>query len=62
MVGDSNFVIVEQVGDPDHAAPFAQQHCALYGKKTQLKGIKLHHHGRYASAVDVTFNCVAPTS
>jgi hypothetical protein len=50
--------MVEYGGDPDHAAPFAEQYCAQYGKKAQLKGIKLHHQGRYASGVDVTFNCV----
>jgi hypothetical protein len=59
VVGDSNFVTVESGGDPDHAAPFAQQYCAQYGKTAQLKGTKLHHHGRFASGIDVTFNCVA---
>jgi hypothetical protein len=59
VFGDSSFATVEYGGDPDHAAPFAEQYCAQYGKKAQLKGIKLHHHGRYASGIDVTFNCVA---
>ena len=60
VVGDSNFVIVEYGGDPDHAAPFAEQHCAMYGRTAKLKGTKLHHLGRYATGTDVTFNCVAP--
>jgi hypothetical protein len=59
VVGDANFVIVEYGGDPDHAAPFAEQYCATYGKTAHLKGTKLHRHGRYASGVDMTFNCVA---
>ena len=60
VVGDANFVTVERAGDPDHAAPFAEQYCAQYGKKAQLKGAKLHHQGRYTTGIDVTFNCIAP--
>ena len=60
ILGDSNFVTIEYGGDPEHAAPFAQQYCATYGKTAKLKGTKLHHQGRYAAGVDVTFSCVAP--
>ena len=58
VFGDANFVTVERVGDLDHAAPFAEQYCAQYGKEAHLKGTKLHRLTRYASTVDVTFNCV----
>jgi hypothetical protein len=61
VVGDANFVTIEYGGDPNHAAPLAEQYCAVYGKTAQLKGTKLHHRGRYATGIDVTFNCVAPS-
>ena len=61
VVGDPNFVTVEYGGDPEHARLFAEQYCATYGKKAQLKTTKLHHSGRYAAGVDVIFNCVAPS-
>jgi hypothetical protein len=58
VVGDDSFVVVEGAGDRDHAAPFAEQHCAQYGKKAHLTILTKHHHGRYTSGVDVHFECV----
>jgi hypothetical protein len=61
LIGDANFVIVEDAGDAAHATPAAQQHCASYGKVAHLKRLSRHHHGRYAEAVDVEFDCISPS-
>jgi hypothetical protein len=60
LVGDANFVTVEEAGDLEHAAPIADSYCAMYGKKAQFHGTAKHHLGRYAKVVDVQFDCVAP--
>jgi len=58
LVGNSEFVTVEDAGDEVHAAQMASQHCATYGKKAQFMELRKHPHGRYARAIDVKFQCV----
>ena len=60
IAGDATFVIVEDAGDAEHAAPAAQQHCASYGKVARLKRLSRHRHGRYAESVDLEFDCISP--
>jgi hypothetical protein len=59
MVGDENLVTVENAGTADHAAPWAEEWCAHYGKTARFRATQKHHVGRYAEAIDVQFECLA---
>ena len=61
-VGDSGSVVVLGVGEAEHAFPFANQHCAHYGKIAEFKAMIAHRLNRYATTRDAEFTCVRPSA
>ena len=60
-VGDSGSVVVLGAGEEEHAFPFANRHCATYGKVAEFKGMVSHRLNRYATTHDAEFTCVRPS-
>jgi hypothetical protein len=60
-VGDSGSVVVQGAGEEEHALPFANRHCAAYGKVAEFKAVVSHRLSRYATTKDVEFYCVRPS-
>ncbi len=52
-------MVVAGSENAEHAAPYAEQYCATYGKKARYSGIEIRHHGLYTKIRDVKFDCVA---
>ena len=61
-VGDSGSVVVLGAGEEEHALPFANRHCAAYGKIAEFKGMVTHRLSRYATTGDAEFTCVRPSA
>jgi hypothetical protein len=59
LVGDAESVTVVGGENADHAAPYAEQYCAMYGKAARFRGIAMRGHGIYTKIGDVKFDCVA---
>lgn len=61
-VGDSGSVVVLGAGEEEHALPFANRHCAAYGKIAEFKSMITHRLNRYAVTRDAEFTCVRPSA
>jgi hypothetical protein len=58
MVGDENFVTVQDARSAHHPASWAELWCARNGKTAHFMSAGKHHHGRYVQTIDIRFECM----
>jgi hypothetical protein len=60
VAASGSVVTVQDASDAKSALPSAQRYCQSIDKVAVVRGLRFHHHGRYARAIDVQFECVEP--